>query len=151
MCQDNLQTPEHLALASSLSCASTVSRIDESLLILSQKRRTVEEKIIFRYFHRLAAAYAGILNFLHTSALHEESLDSELVHLLNRLQIVSANVCECVDELLKILKYDFNYLEQYFEYDYSARLLANEQLPAELEEIRMKLSLLSSGREISGQ
>jgi len=132
-------TPIQLALTESLSAASLVALTDESLLILNQKRRTLEEKAISKYFHRLSRANANIIAQLHSRIYEHDSIDENTVEQLHRLRTVNENVRSCVAELLKILKYDFNYLEQYYEYDYCARLLNNEEMVASLERIQAAL------------
>jgi hypothetical protein len=137
--EEILQTPAQLALLESRASAKAVALIDEPILILSQKRKTVEEKVIVRYFHRLACVYGGIISLLHTYMSGDESGSQTQVDLLHRLRTVNENVASWVEELLKVLKYDLNYLEQYFEHDYCARLLSNQELLGALEQIRSEL------------
>jgi hypothetical protein len=139
---ESCKNPAQFALSQSMAAAGVVALIDESLLILSQKRRTLEEKAIVTYFCSLACAYAGIIGCLHMSVSRDELVGQVVVDLLPRLQTVNENVRSCVEELLKVLKYDFNYLEQYFEYDYCARLLGNQELLAALAEIQSGLQAL---------
>jgi hypothetical protein len=144
------QDPERLAVELSISSANAVALISESLIILSQKRRTLEEKVIFGYFHRLCVALAGLIGLLHGRLAEPESLSPVSVDILHRLKPVTENIAACVQDLLKALKYDFNYVEQYFEHDYCDRLLTGSDLLAALEKLREELETEASSKPPGG-
>lgn len=133
-------TPLELKLLSCRDGSQVLLHIDECLLLLSQKRRTLEEKIIIRFFCKLAASYAAILRSLHENEPQSDpDLVTEPIAALERLQTVNENLDTLVQDLLKIIKYNLNFLEQYFEYDFSNKLLNNEQILQELAEIELAL------------
>lgn len=140
MLQDGKEvTPAQLVLTNSLESANIIVLIDESLLLLSQKRVTLEEKAIAAYFHKLVQSYAGIITELHVSMSSTQKTENTTIEVLARLRTVNENVRSCVQELLKILNYDLNYLEQYFEYDYCAKLINNQDHFLCLEAIKAEL------------
>ena len=126
-------------LTESMNCSKNVTLICQSLLLLSQKRRTLEEKAIIAYFNELAIVNAKIIELLHSCISNSRSLGQSTDEILGKLQTVNENVCSRIEELLKILNYNFNFLEQYFEYDYCAKLLEKKELQ-ELEKIKLNLS-----------
>lgn len=130
-----------VVLQQSDESAKLISLIDECLLLLSEKRRTLEEKAIAEYFHQLASCYAGVLVLLHSCMSTQDSLEQPVLDLVNILRTVNEKVRNCVEELLKILKYNLNFLEQYFEYDYCARLRNNPELLDALEALRAELAV----------
>ncbi len=108
----------------SLQCSELVTAITRSTFILKQKRTTLEEKAISRYLHQCSKLLGLILAKLHESLAErtEENLPQPSLDLLRETTVDLRNR---VDELLKILHYNLNFLEQYFEYDYLNKL-ANE-------------------------
>lgn len=124
------------ALLSSKECSEIISIIDESLILLAQKRRTLEEKAIITHFHVFVQLYGSIITLLHEyiSGLRYET--ERLKTQLNRLRTVNENLRKSVEELLKILKYNFNFLEQYFEYDYCAKLLNESEFKEDLQAVK---------------
>lgn len=123
------------ALLLTKESAEIISMIEESLILLSGKRRTLEEKAIIARFHFWAQTYACIIQNLHSRMSAHELLGDEIVASMHKLRTVNEKVRKSLQELLKILKYDFNFLEQYFEYDYCARLLADTESVDELERL----------------
>ena len=109
------------ALDISLKCGDLVTSLSRSLFILRQKRTTLEEKAIARYFHQSAQLLGLIVSKLHL-ALGEDA-DANLRHsTLDLLRSTVQDLQTRVDELLKILHYNVNFLEQYFEYDFYNKL-----------------------------
>ena len=129
-------TPMQTVLQSSLESSRIIELIDEVLLSLSQKRTTLEEKTIAEYFHKIVKVQCLLLSSLHSSLLEtgrgQPSLgDAWLV----RLQNVNEKCRTRIEELLKIVKYNLNHLEQYFEYDYCAKLIEQPGFLEEYEEL----------------
>lgn len=137
--QNDDVSPDQLILQQSENCSKNIMLICQSLLLLSQKRRTLEEKAIASYFHELVRENAKIIELLHSHLSSNSSSAQKTLELLHRLQTVNENLRTRIEELLKILNYDFNFLEQYFEYDYCARLLERKELE-ELQQIKTGLS-----------
>ena len=110
--------------------ARVLSDIDDALSILATKRTTLEEKIISQEMHALAAKLCLILNSIH-SRLGENKSPRE--DLLEKLRTLNFQVHETVEALLKALRYNLNFVEQYFEYNFAARLTNEWKYTAEAE------------------
>lgn len=110
-----------LVLELTLGCGDLISTTSRSLFMLRQKRRTLEEKAISSYFHKAIQRVSAIVLVLHESLEHgqENKLDDAELLLL---QATIRDLQSRVDELLKILRYNLNFLEQYFEYDFFGKL-----------------------------
>lgn len=138
-------TPLQTILQSSLECSRIVEMIDEVLLLLSQKRRTLEEKAIAEYFHRIVVALSTILFMLHGWLIETDASEQNFpAEVFKRLQNVNENLRNRIEDLLKIVKYNLNHLEQYFEYDYCAKLIAEPGLIEELEAVLADLEIALS-------
>lgn len=115
-----LDTAERI-LEVTLTLGELIAAISRALFILRQKRRTLEEKAIARYLHR-AAHLLGLM----AAGLHEllEQGGEQRVdcNQLEQLSTTATDLKQRVDELLKILHFNLNFLEQYFEYDFFAKL-----------------------------
>jgi len=136
-------------------------KIDEVVGRLSEKRVTLEEKMIRSYFHMVGA------NLLELAALYNRALAAATTpkgenpqististdgytkgpltgaqsgHIGFKSTITTDQIkdtCEnfdqlllrleaTVDELLKVLRYDLNFVEQYFEFNYYGKLTNEE-------------------------
>jgi hypothetical protein len=133
-------TPLQTLLQRSLECSRIIEMIDEVLLALSQKRTTLEEKTIAEYFHRIVGTLCTVLSLLHSCLLETGRGQPAIApEHIQRLQIVNENVRNRIEELLKIVNYNMNHLEQYFEYDYCAKLIEE---PGFLQEYQEVIALL---------
>lgn len=131
--EPSTQTLLQSMLQSSLECARIVELIDEVLLLLSQKRRTLEEKAIAEYFHKVVLIQCQLIVVLHKNPAEPKTvLDEKSIAILGNLQIVNEKLRICIEDLLKITRYNLNHLEQYYEYDYCAKLISS---PGYLEEL----------------
>ncbi|HEY9793448.1 MAG TPA: hypothetical protein V6D22_23815 [Candidatus Obscuribacterales bacterium] len=110
--------------------ARILSDIDDALSVLAAKRTTLEEKIITQELHSLAAKFCLILNSVHWR-LRENNSPREDV--LEKLRTLNFQVHETVETLLKALRYNLNYVEQYFEHNFAARLTNELKYTAEAE------------------
>lgn len=137
--ENNVSSPEQLLLQETENCSKNIMLISRSLLLLSQKRRTLEEKAIAAYFHEIVSQSAKIIDLLHSEISNSALLGQTTVELLDRLQNVNENLHNRIEELLKILNYDLNFLEQYFEYDFCSSMLEKKELH-ELQQIEAGLS-----------
>lgn len=131
--------PTEKALSTSREASLLIALIDETLILLSQKRRTLEEKAIAGYFHRLSSRYALLISSLHEFLASGDSVPCSAAEVFSKLQEVNENVRLRVEELLKTVKYNLNFLEQYFEYDYCAKLLYEDNFLADLESFHCRL------------
>lgn len=127
-------------LKSAAECARLIELMDEALLALGGKRRTLEERAISDYFAGLVIAYAEIIAFLHMKLDQAEPL----AQALTELGALNAEFSNDVNELLKAIRHNYNYLEQYFEYDYYSRLSCECAYAVRLDALKKKLHDSSS-------
>lgn len=93
--------------------------ITACLAVLAAKRTTLEEKMIRQELHEVVASYGEMLATLHrrlSKGDQPEAADLERLRTLNFL------VRWEVSRFLKALRYNLNYVEQYFEFDFCAHL-----------------------------
>ncbi len=91
-----------------------------ALSALSEKRVTLEEKMIRMHLHQLSALFARVTQEAHQ--MLASHYDANVEATLDELQTLSIEVQNVVADLLKIIRYNLNFLEQYYEYDYYSRL-----------------------------
>ncbi len=133
-------TPLQTLLQSSLECSRIIELIDEVLLLLSQKRTTLEEKTIAEFFHKLVKSQCTVLSVLHSCLLETGRGQPRIgPEQLARLQNVNEKVRTRIEELLKIVNYNMNHLEQYFEYDYCAKLIEEPGFLQDYDEVISEL------------
>ena len=113
-----------------------IDLISETLFLMANKRVTLEEKAIRSSLHELVTIMAGSLSILHKRFEYgnydiDEVLVGELDSLLDEISAV-------VRELKKAVEYNLNYLEQYFEYDYLARLTNEHKFNQRLKNLNNK-------------
>jgi hypothetical protein len=141
-------------------------KIDEVVGRLSEKRVTLEEKMIRSYFHQIAANLLGVCALLHrslalaTTPRGVESVEGadigQEVNISRQVNIAdSATISAAcqpfndfldrlesnVDELLKALRYNLNYVEQYFEFNYYGKLTNEDKF---LEDAELILSRMTT-------
>src|SRR5258707_222433 len=112
---DKRQLPRRTAELSA-EIVGIIGMIDQSIIIFADKRTTLEEQAICRYFNELAGCYGHIL-----AILHGQAADGALATPAPAEQdLVALNtiVLSTLQDLLKGLKHSLNYVEQYFEYDF---------------------------------
>ena len=98
----------------------SIELISEALLLMKDQRVTLEEKMIRNHLHELAENLANSLASIHCYFKTKNyDIEEKLIEDLNRLV---QDIQSVVGELLKIIKYNWNFLEQYFEHEYFARL-----------------------------
>jgi hypothetical protein len=117
--------------------AEVISKVGEAVLILNDKRVTLEEKMIRMHLHDIASAAATIVGSLHVLTRGGAYPDKQD---LTNLESVSAEVIGSLDELLKMARYDLNFLEQYFEHGYYQKLRYEKCFVERLQLIQAKLS-----------
>lgn len=133
-------TALELTLDASLECAQLVAVIDEVLFALSQKRSTLEEKSISSYLHKLTVEYGHSLAFLHAKPQDMSLEAGAWLSALKSLRSINEKVSNSVHELLKIIRFNLNFLEQYFEYDYAFNLTQNSGFLEELQRVNIELA-----------
>ncbi|MBP9091797.1 hypothetical protein KBI23_12300 [bacterium] len=118
-------------------CLTLTIKINEIISRMTEKRVTLEEKMIRTYFHQFAANLVSCAASIHQSLAnaygdgttrHEQktqaivTLAGELLARSNALEELLGASEVIVDDLLKILRYDLNFLEQYYEYGLYTKL-----------------------------
>lgn len=94
--------------------------IGAALTGLSEKRVTLEEKMIRMHLHQLSALFGRVAEEAHQ--MLASHYDANAQNTLDELRTLSIEVQNVVADLLKIIRYNLNFLEQYYEYDYYSRL-----------------------------
>jgi hypothetical protein len=123
-------------LGESHFAALIINELSECLSTLARKRATLEEKIITRELHKLVASYGRLLAIVH----HRLSTgDNPQEEMLEKVRTFNYEVRQQVERLLKALRYNLNYVEQYFEYDFSSNLSQNWRFPEALDELCSQL------------
>lgn len=102
------------------SLANLQLEIGLALSGLSEKRVTLEEKMIRMHLHQLSALFAQVTEEAHQ--MLASHYDANAATTLDELRILISEVQNVVADLLKIIRYNLNFLEQYYEYDYYSRL-----------------------------
>lgn len=110
-----------------------IDKISEVIQLLADKRVTLEEKIICHHFHLLASEYATLCAKAHNFLAQGKQLRPD--GCLPELKMFNSEVDSTLEELLKIVRYNLNFLEQYFEYDYANRLQEKHRFAQRLKEI----------------
>ena len=117
-----------------------VDKLGETLTLLADKRITLEEKIITSYFLTLMSKYGQLIDTVNSALLKDRKLADTSLPGLRQL---NEEVDVVLDDLLKIVKYNLNFLEQYFEFDYANRLTENHRFVERLEAIQQQLPVKS--------
>lgn len=131
--------PIQQAMLFSQRACTNILLMDEAILLLAQKRRTLEEKAIANHFHSLIEAYSRVIALLHMYMSKNSDLDERMLVTIHKLRTVNEKVRNRVEELLKIIKYDLNFLEQYFEYEYCGKLLDEDTFLRDVNEALTEL------------
>ncbi|MCC6981130.1 MAG: hypothetical protein IT343_22605 [Candidatus Melainabacteria bacterium] len=113
---------------------------------LEEKRSTLEEKMIKRYFHELAFEISSACSIVHR-ILSDQKESSKIsfsnedlhdgLHLADELK-------KRLDEFHKAIDYDWNYLEQYFEHGFYLELTENSQLLEKTRAFHCKLKKIET-------
>lgn len=136
---NNEATLAEACLAEVRRIAALLDKIAEALLVLGAKRATLEEKSISAYLRAMAARCGPIIGQLCAPGSAGDRLLSH--DILMELSNVTRDATQALDDLLRAARYDANYLEQYFEYDFNARLTHEYRFLDQLERISSLLGL----------
>jgi hypothetical protein len=137
---ENLEHTETAWLAEVKQLAEAIGMMSEVIEALSEKRETLEEKMIKTYFHKFSISCCVCIQNVHQIfqrnplALAGQSI--EILHALNQ------ELGAALRELLKIVRYNLNFLEQYFEYDFNAKLHNDFLFQERLEQVLDQLGAL---------
>lgn len=157
---DTVPTSEVLACVKEL--LAVVDLIGEAISNIANKRITLEEKMIRNALHELAAEISTSVAAIHKvlkptgSTSHEPvtvtvslptAPDSDLPRAaLDELFELTAEMHACFKELVKIITYDLNFLEQYYEHGFYGRLVNENRFQARLQEVIQRLLTASEKR-----
>ncbi len=137
---------------------SVSAKINEVIGRLSEKRVTLEEKMIRSYFHTLSAELFSINSYIHQAMADiyqpknisesERSLKasersaritSGLVALsgqLAALKTLLSGLTAQLDQLIKVLTFNLNFTEQYFEHGFYAHITNDENFLAQISDFK---------------
>ncbi len=101
--------------------SSIIDKICEVLLVLTGKRETLEEKMIFRHLHTIASRLGLIMSVAHAALADRKEFSTPDV--LGGFRDLGLKMQEVLDDFLKAARYDPNFLEQYYEHAFYARLV----------------------------
>ncbi|MBP7862199.1 hypothetical protein KA183_10980 [bacterium] len=133
-------------------CISSLSKnllvIAQIASILANKRTTLEERMIRNSLHQIGSTIAMSVTSFHRNWLEDPSLKaiskSASVEVLNSLKQISQEIDSVLSEFLKMANYNSNFLEQYYEFDFNAKLMYehkfNERLLEQLKLISLEFS-----------
>lgn len=115
------------------AATGAILTISKTLLSLKDKRVTLEEKMIRTYLHGLAEGLASTLASLHKH-YKDKNYDIE-PGLINEFKQLALEIKTVSDSLAKIVDYNWNFLEQYFEHDFYSRLVNEHKFADRLETV----------------
>ncbi|PZM81272.1 MAG: hypothetical protein DKT66_18815 [Candidatus Melainabacteria bacterium] len=127
------------ALRAAGALSECLTSLTSAAAKLSEKRATLEEKMIKRYFHDLAREISDASSLIH-QRLSDGKLSWSSENHEAAMQLTTA-IQDRLQEFHKAIDYDWNYLEQYFEHGFYLELTENSHL---LEKIREFVSKLKS-------
>jgi len=124
-----------LRAASRLS--ECLSSLTSAATKLEEKRSTLEEKMMKRYFHEVACEIADASSIIHRILSNTKEL--KMSEDLHECMHLTDELLGRLSEFHKAIDYDWNYLEQYFEHGFYLELTENSHL---LEKARQFLTKL---------
>jgi hypothetical protein len=153
------QNPDTVPTSEVLACVkellAVVDLIGDAISNIANKRITLEEKMIRNALHDLAAETSTSVAAIHKvlkptgSKSHEPvtvtvslptSPDSGLPRAaLDELFALTSEMHACFKELVKIINYDLNFLEQYYEHGFYGRLINENRFQTRLQEVMKQL------------
>lgn len=119
-----------------------LSSLTTAVAKLSEKRATLEEKMIKRYFHELAAEISTASSIIHAILSAEKELWTSENN--DQTTQLTGDILSRLQEFHKAIDYDWNYLEQYFEHGFYLELTENSHLLEKTREYVSKLKFQSS-------
>jgi hypothetical protein len=119
-----------------------LSSLTSAVAKLSEKRATLEEKMIKRYFHELASEISTASSIIHAILSEEKASWTSENH--DETTQLTGDLLSRLQEFHKAIDYDWNYLEQYFEHGFYLELTENSHLLEKTREYVSKLKLQRS-------
>lgn len=117
--------------------AEVILKVSDTVILLTDKRVTLEEKMIRRYLHEVCTIAAECIRSIHQLTRDGATCADEI---LGELCAITEQTHGLLDELLKVAHYDLNFLEQYFEKEFYDNLISESRLIERFREIERKLS-----------
>ena len=153
------QKPDTVPTSEVLACVKelliVIDLIGDAIANIADKRVTLEEKMIRTALHELAADISTSVASIHKVLLPTGSKshtpvsvtvalptapDSELPRpALDELFALTSEMHTCFKELVKIITYDLNFLEQYYEHDFYGRLINENRFRPRLHDVMERL------------
>lgn len=116
--------------------AQVMVDIIDCLALLTSKRVTLEEKMIRKELHDLIIQLGPIVSSIHANLATHAVPRAEI---LEQLRTLNFSMRTEITRFLKALRYNFNYVEQYFEFDFCAKLREECRFSEEAASIMRKL------------
>lgn len=133
--------PCHGCLEELARLAAIQTKIASCLAFLSAKRETLEEKAIAAEFARIGAHAARIASTLFQAGAGIAAEGQAMGELRQASEEIEARV----GEFLQVARYDANFLEQYFEYDFNTALIERHRFSDRLAAIEAALQARPAG------
>lgn len=111
-----------------------IRMVDQITEALSSKRVTLEEKMIVNYLKDLSTKSLSCLELLD-----KNGSESHLDEVLANLQGLVFEIKASLTEFLKIINYNLNFLEQYFEHEYYEGLVYENKFCERMDDVRQLL------------
>lgn len=116
-----------------------LSSLTSAVVKLSEKRATLEEKMIKRYFHGLASEISTLSSIIHGILSNEKESWTSENH--DQAMQLTEDILLRLTEFHKAIDYDWNYLEQYFEHGFYLELTESSHLLEKTGQFVAKLKL----------
>jgi len=118
--------------------SKAVEIMSECLARLADKRETLEEKMIKSYLHRLSISCCICIEKIHQRFLDDsgslQEAPEELWTALTEQLVVS------LTDFVKIVRYNLNFLEQYYEYDFHLKLISEWRFQERIDTMLSQLT-----------
>ena len=159
---------EEFAVKEILACMDAsldlAARVHEVIGRLSEKRVTLEEKMIRGHYHEMATCLYNLNALIHEKmraiyispervrkmvfkpedgGFRDNELTEAIVSLkdsLKDLVDVQKQISRQLDDLIKSLSYDLNFTEQYFEHGFYSRITNDEDYLSVLKSILQRMA-----------
>ncbi len=120
-----------------LALSSNLELIAQIINILAAKRTTLEEKMIRNSLHQLGSTIGLAITSFHQDWLKDQNTNTQpiSVEVLKDLDKLNEEIVAVLSEFLKMANYNPNFLEQYYEYDFAAKLLYEHKFKERLEQL----------------
>lgn len=116
--------------------AQVMVDIIDCLALLTSKRVTLEEKMIRKELHDVIGQLGPIISTIHEKLAAQAVPQADV---LEDLRTLNFSMRGEITRFLKALRYNFNYVEQYFEFDFCAKLREECRFAEEASVIMKKL------------